>query len=209
MKALISVYDKTRIVEFAQKLIALSFDIIGSRGTVAWLAAAGIPARDIAEIVGGGPILGHKVVTLSREIHAGLLASKEERPQLKRRIPWIDLVCVDLYPLVDEIRRPGSTRKTVIEQTDIGGPTMLRSAAKGRRIIVCRIEDREWILNWLKAGQPHPEYVLECMAAIAEKVVADYVSASAIYIRSSAEKMRKEAGGPDLAFDRNCIKLTT
>jgi len=100
-------------VEFAKELVALGFDILASGGTAKVLSEAGIKVTDVASLVGGGAILGHRVVTLSREIHAGLLArdTDEDCTELNRlHIPWIDLVCVDLYPLEEEITKPGSTR---------------------------------------------------------------------------------------------------
>jgi AICAR transformylase/IMP cyclohydrolase PurH (only IMP cyclohydrolase domain in Aful) len=106
--ALISVFNKQGIVEFAKELVALDFKILASGGTAKELSSAGIEVTDVASLVGGGAILGHRVVTLSREVHAGLLARDipEDRAELeKNNIPWIDLVCVDLYPLQEEINR--------------------------------------------------------------------------------------------------------
>ncbi|RJQ29593.1 bifunctional phosphoribosylaminoimidazolecarboxamide formyltransferase/IMP cyclohydrolase PurH, partial [Candidatus Parcubacteria bacterium] len=111
--ALLSVYDKAGTANFARELVGLGWEILASSGTAKALADAGVPVRDVATLVGGGEILGHRVVTLSREIHAGLLArdTTEDREELKKLgIPWIDLVCVDLYPLQDEIRSPKATR---------------------------------------------------------------------------------------------------
>ena len=136
--ALISVFDKAGIVEFARELVALGWTILSSGGTAKVLREAGIGVTDVATMV-GKPILGHRVVTLSREIHAGLLARPiaEDLAELEAEaIPFIDMVVNDMYPLQSEIARPESTPESVIEKTDIGGPTLLRSAAKGRRIVV-------------------------------------------------------------------------
>ena len=142
--ALLSAYDKTGLETFAAKLVMhYGFDLLASAGTAKYLADKGIKARDVSEIV-GPPILGHRVVTLSREIHAALLAtdSPEDQAELDRLgVPRIDLVYVNFYPLQEEIEKPGSTLESVIEKTDIGGPTLLRSAAKGRRITLCRPQD--------------------------------------------------------------------
>jgi len=124
--ALLSVYDKTGIDEFAKALVGLGFTIYASGGTFKHLTEKGVPALPVSDLVGGEAILGHRVVTLSREVHAGLLATntKEDIAELARlNIPQIDLVRVDMYPLEAEIAKPGSTRESVIEQTDIGGPT--------------------------------------------------------------------------------------
>lgn len=182
--ALISVYDKTGIAEFAHALAELGWHIYSSGGTARALLAAGIKTTDVAELVGGGAILGHRVVTLSREVHAGLLAqdNAEDRAELEALgIPFIDLVCCDLYPLEAEIARPGATPHSVLEQTDIGGPTMLRSAAKGRRITVASQSSRQAVVNWLKAGEPDAVAFRTHLAAEAEGVVASYVLASARY----------------------------
>jgi len=145
--ALISVYHKDGIVEFASELKKLGWNIVASAGTAKVLADAHIPVQDIAQFVGGGPILGHRVVTLSREIHAALLAKEtlQDMAELERLdIPRIDLVCVDLYPLEEVIKSSGATVKSIIEMIDIGGPTLLRSAAKGGRIVICDPSDTKY-----------------------------------------------------------------
>lgn len=186
-KALISVYNKDGIVEFAKQLVDLGFDILASGGTAKALSSAGITVTDVATLVGGGAILGHRVVTLSREIHAGLLAkdNSEDRAELEKlNIPFIDLVCVDLYPLTEEIAKADATLESVIEKTDIGGPTMMRSAAKGRRIVVCDPADRNSIIEWFKSGEPEKEKFINNLCAKAEFIAADYILASARYLSS-------------------------
>ena len=156
--ALISVYNKDGIVEFVKELVTLGWSIIASGGTAKVLTESGISVRDTASLVGGGAILGHRVVTLSREIHAALLAQdtpEDWRELYNLGIPRIDLVCVDFYPLEEEINRPGATRESVIEKTDIGGPTMVSSAAKGQRIIICDPSHRQKVIDWLKEGKPN------------------------------------------------------
>ena len=182
--ALLSVYDKSGIVEFAEGLVDLDWTIYASGGTAKALADAGVPVTDVAELVGGGAILGHRVVTLSRELHAALLARpvEEDLAELEQLgIPFIDLVCVDLYPLAEEIAKPTATPESVIEKTDIGGPTMLRSAAKGRRIVVADPTVRQQVLEWLRAGEPESEINRTKLAALSEAIVADYCLASARY----------------------------
>ena len=104
--ALLSVYDKSGIVEFAKQLARFNFKLYASGGTFKTLQDGGVESSDVADLIGGGAILGHRVVTLSREIYAGLLARNvdEDIQELKKLgIPRIDLVCVDLYPLEEEI----------------------------------------------------------------------------------------------------------
>src|SRR5437867_3848895 len=115
--ALLSVYDKTGIVDFARSLIALGWSIVSSGGTAKALKEGGLEVRDVAEISGQPAVLGHRVVTLVPHIHGGLMALPEMLEELERLgYPWIDLCCVDLYPLKDEINKPGSTRESVIEK---------------------------------------------------------------------------------------------
>ena len=179
---MISVYDKTGIAEFAAEIKKMGFIIYASGGTAKEIAKAKVPVKDIAELVGGDAILDHRVVTLSREIHAGLLADKAHAAELKKLgIPRLDLVCVDMYPLAEVINKKGATETDVIEMTDIGGPTLLRAAAKGRRVVLCRPEQRQTVIEWLKAGRPDAKNFLTALAAVAELEVAKYVFASAKY----------------------------
>ena len=184
--ALLSVYDKAGIEEFAKNLVELGWDLYASGGTAKAVSDAGIEVKDVSELIGGTSILGHRVVTLSREISAGLLADKDSANDLeemqKLRLPIIDLVCVDLYPLEDAIAKPGATKQDVITQTDIGGPTMLRSAAKGHRIVVSNAKQRQEVIDWLKIDRPNETEFLDKLAAAAEYEVARYVLASAKYL---------------------------
>ena len=182
--ALLSVYHKEGIVDFAKQLKELNWKIVASGGTAKTLIDAGISVIDVSSLVGGKAILGHRVVTLSREIHAGLLSRdiSEDVEEMKQLgIPRIDLVCVDFYPLQEEIEKSDSTQEKVIEKTDIGGPTMLRSAAKGRRIVVCDFNDRQKVIDWLKNDQPDKEKFITQLVAKAEFITASYCLASAKY----------------------------
>ena len=182
--ALISVYNKEGIVDFAKSLIALDWKIISSGGTAKYLKDAGLEVTDVEEITGMPPILSHRVVTLHPKIHGGLLAldTPEHLAELEKYgIPWIDLVCCDLYPLEEEIKNSNATRESVIEKTDIGGPTMLRSAAKGRRIVICDKADRIRVIEWLNAGEPLKEEFLNDLAAKVEITISRYCLLSAKY----------------------------
>lgn len=177
--ALLSVYNKQGIVDFARELHELGWNLISSGGTARTISEAGLPVTDIAEWVGGGATKGHLVVTLGRETHTALLSqdiTEIEAMGVRR----IDMVCCDLYPLKEEIAKPGATRESVVDKTDIGGPTMLRSAAKGGRIVICDPADRQTVIEWLKSGTMDEDGV-RWLAAKAEFVVADYVLSSARY----------------------------
>lgn len=180
--ALLSVYDKDGLQEFAAELKSLGWDLWGSRGTASYLNERNISTRDVAELV-GDPILGHRVVTISREIHAALLAtdSPEDKAELKELgIPRIDLVYCNFYPLEEEIAKPDATPASVREKTDIGGPTMLRSAAKGCRLAVYRAKDLNSVISHIRAGCPASvhEMMVSQLASIAELAVSNYCLAS-------------------------------
>ncbi|OGI58040.1 hypothetical protein A3C60_01675 [Candidatus Nomurabacteria bacterium RIFCSPHIGHO2_02_FULL_37_45] len=182
--ALISVYNKEGITDFAKSLVDLGWKIISSGGTAKHLLDAGILVTDVAEITGMKAILDHRVVTLHPKIHGGLLAlnTPEHLAELEKYdIPFIDLVCCDLYPLEEEIDNPGHTRESVIEKTDIGGPTILRSGAKGRRITICDPLDRIKVIEWLENGEPDREEFLNNLAAKTEATISRYCAVSADY----------------------------
>ncbi len=183
--ALLSVYDKTGIAEFAKGLHELGWNIISSGGTAKVIVEAGVPVTDVAELVGGEAILGHRVVTLSREIHSGLLADADKADDLQelkdRGIPFIDLVAVDMYPLEEEIASGKATLESVIEKTDIGGPTMLRAGAKARRIVLSRPNQRGEVLQWLTDGKPDEKSFRGELCAVAEYECARYIMISARY----------------------------
>lgn len=180
--ALLSVYDKTGIADFAKGLIKHKYKLIASGGTHKVLTEAGLSVINTADLVGDA-ILGHKVVTLSRELHAGLLADlNTELDELQKlKIPLIDLVCVDTYPLTEAISDSKASLTSVKQQTDIGGPAMLRSGAKGDRIVICEQADRQKVLDWLADGAPDREDFTNQLAAKAEAYVAAYCLESAKY----------------------------
>jgi phosphoribosylaminoimidazolecarboxamide formyltransferase/IMP cyclohydrolase len=133
-RALISVYDKTGIVEFARTLADLKVEIISTGGTSRLLASNGIAVREVSELTGFPEILDGRVKTLNPRIAGGLLAIRNNPEHMKQvaenTIPLIDLVCVNLYPFVETIQKSGVNFDEVIENIDIGGPSMIRAAAK-------------------------------------------------------------------------------
>jgi len=133
-RALISVYDKTGVVEFARELASMKIEIISTGGTARLLRDAGIPVRDVAELTGWPEMLGGRVKTLHPKVHGGILFHRgkaDHRQQAaEHRIAPIDLVVVNLYPFSATAAKPGVTPEELIENIDIGGPAMIRSAAK-------------------------------------------------------------------------------
>lgn len=133
-RALISVYDKAGVVEFARVLAQLGIEIVSTGGTARLLREAGIPVRDVAELTGWPEMLGGRVKTLHPKVHGGILfqrgKSGDRAETAKHGIVPIDLVVVNLYPFSATAAKPGVTAEELIENIDIGGPAMVRSAAK-------------------------------------------------------------------------------
>ncbi len=169
--ALISVYDKTDIEEFARGLIDQGWTLYSTTGTFKRLNDAKIPVHDVADLTGWGAMLDHRVVTLHPKVHGGILADTSKPDHLKdlkdKEIPLFELVCVDLYPLEEEIADPKATQSSIIEKIDIGGPTMLNGAAKSGRIVLSRADQRPTVLKWLQGGKPDETEFREKLAAIA------------------------------------------
>ena len=133
-RALISVYDKTGVAEFAKRLVARKIEIVSTGGTAKLLRDAGLTVRDVSEMTGWPEMLGGRVKTLHPKVHGGILhrrGSAEDRKQVSEHgIGAIDIVVVNLYPFSATARRPGVTAEELIENIDIGGPAMVRSAGK-------------------------------------------------------------------------------
>ena len=133
-RALISVFDKTGVVEFAKRLAAQKIEILSTGGTAKLLREAGIAVRDVSDFTGWPEMLGGRVKTLHPKVHGGLLFrrghTEDEKQAAEYGIAPIDLVAVNLYPFEATAAKAGPTAAELIENIDIGGPTMLRSAAK-------------------------------------------------------------------------------
>jgi len=136
-RALISVSDKTGVVDFSKALVEIGFELLSTGGTKKTLEENGVPVTGVDEITGFPEILEGRVKTLHPMIHGGLLAKRNSAHHMKQLdkqgIKPIDLVCVNLYPFQQTILKPGVTAEDAIENIDIGGPSMLRAAAKKPR----------------------------------------------------------------------------
>jgi len=137
MKALLSVSDKTGLLELARGLHALGVQLISTGGTARLLAQDGLPVTEVAELTGFPEMLDGRVKTLHPAVHGGLLA-RRERPEhmlalQTQGIAPIDILVVNLYPFEATVAQPGCTLDEAIENIDIGGPAMVRSAAKNWR----------------------------------------------------------------------------
>jgi phosphoribosylaminoimidazolecarboxamide formyltransferase/IMP cyclohydrolase len=157
MNALISVSDKTGIVEFAQALHALGIKLLSTGGTAKLLADAGLPVTEVAELTGFPEMLDGRVKTLHPKVHGGLLARRdlpEHMAALQRhQIDTIDLLVVNLYPFEATVAKPGCTLEDAIENIDIGGPAMVRSAAKNWKDVGVLTDASQYagVLDELKA----------------------------------------------------------
>lgn len=172
-KALISVSDKSGIVEFARQLTEAGVELISTGGTKSLLEQQGIPVTGISDVTGFPEILDGRVKTLHPAVHSGLLAvrdSKEHQEQMdKLGLGYIDLVIVNLYPFQETIAKPDVSYEDAIENIDIGGPTMLRSAAKNHAFVTVVVDSSDYaeVIEQIRAGG---DTVLETRKRLAAKV---------------------------------------
>ena len=157
MRALVSTYDKTGIVEFAKELTELGIEVISTGGTANAIRNAEIPVKEVSEITKFPEILDGRVKTLHPIIHGGILARRDCENHLKQidglGIEAIDIVVVNLYPFVETIKSDNSNLIDALENIDIGGPTLLRAAAKSFPDVLPLVHslDFKWIIERLKA----------------------------------------------------------
>ena len=161
-RALISVSDKTGIVDFARGLAELGVEIVSTGGTAAALREEGLEVRDVAELTGSPEILDGRVKTLHPRLHAALLAVRDDRDHMAtleaEGIEPIDLVCVNLYPFEQTVAGLNVREDEAVESIDIGGPTMIRAAAKNHRFaaVVVTPESYDAVLAELEdSDRPH------------------------------------------------------
>src|ERR1700757_1958645 len=188
-RALLSVSDKTGIAEFARRLQQMGVEIISTGGTAALLKSESIPVLEIEKFTGFPEILGGRVKTLHPKVHGGLLYVRTDpvhQEQLaKNDIQPIDLVAVNLYPFEQTIRKSGIKLEDAIEQIDIGGPSLLRSAAKNYRFVttISDPQDYETVLQELEAHAGETTLALrEQLAIKVFLLTARYDSSIATYL---------------------------
>ncbi len=201
MKALVSVYDRSGVVEFAGKLIEAGFEIISTGGTRAALSDAGLPVTLLSDVTGFPEVLGGRVKTLHPVIHAGILARRDLESHVaelnERGIDGIDMVVGNLYPFVETVRKPGVSLEEALENIDIGGPTMIRAAAKNFPSVIVIVDpaDYGWVgerISGLANGLTPEER--RGLALKAFRHVAQYDAAVSRYL-SDGDLM----GGSDFA----------
>ena len=194
MKALLSVYDKTGVVDFGKQLASAGFELISTGGTHRILSEeGGLSVRQVSDVTGSPEILDGRVKTLHPTIHAGLLARRDSPDHLaeltKFGIDPIDLVVVNLYPFVATISQPDATLADALKNIDIGGPTMLRAAAKNFPSVAVVVDpaDYGWIADRLCGEGLRPEDRRN-LAAKAFHHVAVYDTAVAGYLTAAPDE---------------------
>jgi phosphoribosylaminoimidazolecarboxamide formyltransferase / IMP cyclohydrolase len=193
-QALISVSDKTGVLDFARALSALGVNILSTGGTAKLLADNGVAVTEVADYTGFPEMLDGRVKTLHPKVHGGILARRDFPEHVAKLaehgIPAIDMVVVNLYPFQETVAKDSCTLEEAIENIDIGGPTMLRSAAKNHKdvVVICDPSDYDAILAQMKAGDGAVGYDTKFM--LAKKVfahTAQYDGAITNYLTSLGE----------------------
>ena len=188
-RALLSVSDKTGLIDFARALADRGVELISTGGTAKALATAGIPVCEISDFTGFPEMMDGRVKTLHPKVHGGLLYMRHnpthvEQAQAHGILP-IDLVCVNLYPFVETIAKKGTTLEQAIEQIDIGGPSMIRSAAKNQNSVTVVVDPTDYsrILDTMAShgGATTPELRAR-LAVKAFKLTAAYDHAISSYL---------------------------
>ncbi len=191
-RALISVSDKSGIVEFAQKLHQLGVEIISTGGTYKTLTAAGVPAIYVTEVTGFPEILDGRVKTLNPYIHGGILAVRDNPEHVaaleEHGIRGIDLVVVNLYPFRQTIAKPGVSLEEAVENIDIGGPAMIRAAAKNFRDVAVVVNPKRYaalLAQMAEQGGVEPAFRM-MLAREAYSHTAEYDACISNYLRGAA-----------------------
>jgi phosphoribosylaminoimidazolecarboxamide formyltransferase/IMP cyclohydrolase len=196
-RAILAVYDKTGIVEFARGLHDLGWELVGTGGTARTVAEAGLPITQVADLTGSPEMLGGRVKTLHPKIHGGILYRRgnagDESEIVQYEVPAIDLVAGNLYPFIDTVTKGTPSHGEALEEIDIGGPTMIRASAKNHPWVLPVIDpaDYDAILEALRAAGGDPSGVSAAdrrrLAAKAFQHVAHYDTAIAEYLRGDGE----------------------
>ena len=203
-RALISVSDKRGVVAFAQGLVELGWEIISTGGTAAALRSAKVPVVEVEQVTGFPELLDGRVKTLHPAIHAALLARRgfpEHVAALqKHRIVPIDLVAVNLYPFQATIAQDGASLEDALENIDVGGPSMLRSAAKNHESVLPVVDPTDYprVVEMLKTGTVTPEVRREFAAKVFTHT-SDYDAAVAAYLALNENGLPQRLG---LAMER-------
>ena len=205
-RALVSVSDKTGLVPFVQGLTECGYEIISTGGTKKALEAAGIQTIGISDVTGFPEIMDGRVKTLHPKVHGALLCVRNNPDHVKQlqelNIDYIDLVCVNLYPFKETVQKPGVSHEEIIENIDIGGPSMLRSASKNYQSIpvLCDPSDYETVLSEIKENGETTLATRERLAAKVFRHTARYDAMIADYLTKKCDEMFPES--MTITFDK-------
>lgn len=197
--ALVSVSDKNGVVEFCRKLVDAGYGILSTGGTAKHLTAAGIEVTEVSDYTGFPEMMDGRVKTLHPKIHGGILGIRDnaqhERSMLENGIDAIDLVIVNLYPFAETINKPTSTVAEAVEMIDIGGPSLLRAAAKNYRFCVPVVDaaDYAWIAQRIAEGKPISLCERTSLAAKVYATTAQYDALIASYLGEEASRQATRA----------------
>ncbi len=195
MRALLSVSDKRGLEEFARGLVALGWELVSTGGTAETLRKAGLPVVPVEQVTGFPEMMDGRVKTLHPKVHGGLLARRSDpghqRAMREHGITAIDLVAVNLYPFRETVARPDVTDAQAIEHIDIGGPSMLRSAAKNHEdvIVIVDPDDYSGVLAELQTGSVVAPARRRALAAKVFAHTAAYDAAITAYLSRSSEAL--------------------
>lgn len=187
-RALVSVSDKTNLVPFVSSLVELGYEIISTGGTKKTLEAAGIKTIGISEVTDFPEIMDGRVKTLHPKVHGALLCVRDNPDHVRQieelGIQYIDLVCVNLYPFKETVQKPGVSHEEIIENIDIGGPSMLRSASKNYKFIpvLCDPSDYDAVVKELRENGETSLTTREYLAAKVFRHTASYDTMIASYL---------------------------
>ncbi|MAF85811.1 MAG: bifunctional phosphoribosylaminoimidazolecarboxamide formyltransferase/inosine monophosphate cyclohydrolase [Dehalococcoidales bacterium] len=196
MRAIISVSDKAGVTDFAQGLSQLGFEIFSTGGTKKALVEAKVPVKSVSDITGFPEILDGRVKTLHPAVHGGILARRDLPAHLqelaKNNMGTIDLVAVNLYPFVQTVAKEGVTLEVALENIDIGGPTMIRAAAKNFPGVIVVVDPDDYPLVLEKLGGGIDQAERKRLAQKAFQHVAVYDTAISQYLRQDVEGFPEE-----------------
>ncbi|HEX9794842.1 MAG TPA: bifunctional phosphoribosylaminoimidazolecarboxamide formyltransferase/IMP cyclohydrolase, partial [Planctomycetota bacterium] len=200
--ALLSVFYKDGVVELARALHEHGAALLSTGGTMKAIAAAGIPVKEVADHTGFPEMMDGRVKTLHPRIHGGLLGRRDKAEHLaameKHSIAPIDLVCVNLYPFEETVATPGATREEIIEKIDIGGPSMLRSAAKNHDAVavLCDPADYAAVIAEVETGGTTP--------ATRRRLAAKAFTRTGTYDTAISEWFAHDAAGTAAGMPEQC-----
>ena len=208
-RALLSVSDKAGLVDLAKALHEMGIELISTGGTSAALAAAGLPVKAVTDLTGFPECLDGRVKTLHPKIHGGILAIRDNADHMKRieelGIDTIDLVIINLYPFKQTVQKPGVSREECIENIDIGGPSMLRAAAKnhGDVTVLTDPADYERVLDEIRTnGDTLPETRFYLARKVFEQTAAYDALIANYFLRQSPPEMAQLPDQLTLTYDK-------